>query len=192
MFFNKTGVSLFRKTSRHPSGSDLQKRYIRPIFHPLKKCAKCKVVVNQKESTDLACHFGLNAYYHFLPQYRSGFKSFDVFAVGRLGCCIGDKGYWEGSIGLGNEYFFYSHLGISAEVSWEVKQNRNGPQRNKKNATNVSRTIFYLYLCTHNCRLLWYANSHMRNRETVCPLMRPTHYRSFHQQSDSGFLTKEL
>lgn len=70
------------------------------------------------ESTDLAYHFGLNAYYHFLPQYRSGYRSFDVYAVGRLGYSIGDKGYWEGSIGLGNEYFFNSHFGVSAEVGW--------------------------------------------------------------------------
>jgi len=70
------------------------------------------------ENTDLAYHFSLNGYCHFLSQYKSGYRSFDVYAVGRLGYCIGDKGYWEGSIGLGNEYYFNRHFGLSAEVGW--------------------------------------------------------------------------
>ena len=74
--------------------------------------------MTMSEGTDLAYHFGLNGYYRFLPQYRSGYRNFDVYTVGRLGYCIGDKGYWEGSIGLGNEYYFNSHFGLSAEVCW--------------------------------------------------------------------------
>lgn len=68
--------------------------------------------------TDLACSFGANAYYHFLPVPDAGRTGWNGYAAARAGLGLADKLRFEYSLGIGTEYFITPMWGLFVETGW--------------------------------------------------------------------------
>jgi len=72
----------------------------------------------ETSGSDLACSFGANAYYHFLPALGAGRTGWNGYAAAKADLGLADKLRFEYSLGLGTEYYFTPMWGLFVETGW--------------------------------------------------------------------------